>query len=311
MDIQKLVDYSKKNILPVEGNFPEKPYGYNSLIGWLKKGYRPTDIENGGTIYKMYNKQEGYKYFSSKEVVPLTEDEKAQVSKIYGNEVKVEKVKEKEPTQIESTDTNNRLMKNFFKEHKNIISIKVETTGFYPDNGAEILRLSIVDRNKVLFDQIFKPHHTTDWKDTEKFHGITPEITKFAPYPEYVRDYVQDIIDKSDGIVFYNASFNLEFLRKGMKLEVPEDKIINTYEIFKVHKPFLYSHRLGDAINVYLKNQKIETLYKKQKGHSSYDALTTLIVYETMKKTIAQEQRAFEKEKAQEQQTEEEEGYDR
>ena len=288
-----MIKYAQENIVPTEGSFPVKPVGVNTLKNWLKLGYKPKDIVNGGQMFQMNNQPEkGYRYFTKNEVEPLNEIEKEFVKKRYGDNQKVMGNGSK-PTELsstkpqENTPTKEEIMRKTLKKYKNIISIKVESTGFDFEND-EVLRISIANMSGTIFHQIFKPHNKEEWKETEKYHGITPAMTKSAPYPEYVKDFIQEkLIDQADGITFYNASYNLGFLKK-IGLNIPDEKVIDAQVLFKAHKPLLPNYSLGNAVKLYF-TPKVYSDYADKKTNGIFDAYTTLGIFTKISHEIKKE----------------------
>ena len=58
----------------------------------------------------------------------------------------------------------------------NRVYLDTETTGLHPEEGDEILSLTIVDANgRLLFDERFKPKHKKEWPEAQAVNHISPD----------------------------------------------------------------------------------------------------------------------------------------
>lgn len=58
----------------------------------------------------------------------------------------------------------------------NRVYLDTETTGLHPEEGDEILSLTIVDANgRLLFDERFKPKHKKEWPEAQTVNHISPD----------------------------------------------------------------------------------------------------------------------------------------
>lgn len=120
-----------------------------------------------------------------------------------------------------------------YRKEDNVIALDVETTGLnsYSD---EILELAIVDGcGNELFHEYFNPSKTTEWKNAEQIHGISPEDVADKPYINEYTDRIQNIISCAEIIVGYNISFDVGFLRNA-GIHIEEKRICD------IMKPFAF-----------------------------------------------------------------------
>ncbi len=78
----------------------------------------------------------------------------------------------------------------------------LELTGVYSYD--EILSVSIMDgTGKMLMNTLVKPVRRKRWKETEKIHGITPEMVEDAPMLESLTPEIQKLFDDADAVIAY------------------------------------------------------------------------------------------------------------
>ena len=73
----------------------------------------------------------------------------------------------------------------------NRVYLDTETTGLHPEEGDEILSLTIVDANgRLLFDERFKPKHKKEWPEAQAVNHISPDdvehLTTIDAYIEQI-----------------------------------------------------------------------------------------------------------------------------
>lgn len=92
------------------------------------------------------------------------------------------------------------------------IVLDTETTGLscFKD---EILQLVIIDdEGHCLFNEFFKPQHTTSWYQSSEIHHIYPkDVENKLHISEYIPQ-IQEIIDHAETIIGYNIDFDIGFL---------------------------------------------------------------------------------------------------
>lgn len=164
----------------------------------------------------------------------------------------------------------------------------LETTGFFPDIGDEILSIGAIKikEGHVLFDETFykvvKPIHTVS-KATRKLTGLTTEdLVRGTPLP----DAIQDFLTFSQGsiLVAHPASFDISFLRKVLhKWELPPfetvyvDSFLVANSLYPDEKNFL--DQLVSRFNI----------PKRLRHHALYDAIMTAEIFIQLLKGIEQE----------------------
>lgn len=107
-----------------------------------------------------------------------------------------------------------------------ICAIDIETTGLrVPSVGLgstdEILQLAIVaEDHSVVFNELFRPEHVTSWRDAEQCNGISFASVQSKPLFSEQREVIQNLLDRYDLYVIYNADFDLAFLKnQGISLD--------------------------------------------------------------------------------------------
>ena len=116
-----------------------------------------------------------------------------------------------------------------------IIILDTETTGLHPEDGDELLQVSIIDYDKnVLFDRYIKPKFHSSWKEAEAVNHITPDMVRDAPTIDELRDELSVLINSADIIIGYNTPYDLRFLDFCADIRpTPGQKIIDDMERFK------------------------------------------------------------------------------
>ena len=104
----------------------------------------------------------------------------------------------------------------------NRVYLDTETTGLHPEEGDEILSLTIVDANgRLLFDERFKPNH------------ISPDDVEHLTTIDAYMEQICRILDRiADEIVGYNIAFDIGFLKAAGATINPDAAIIDTMQEF-------------------------------------------------------------------------------
>ncbi len=103
-----------------------------------------------------------------------------------------------------------------------VMTLDIETTGFYPPQD-EVLSLAIIDGNgRKLFYEKFKPEHNDAWPEAQAVNGISPEdVAKCQPLAAYT-DKINSLLATASVIAGYNqVGFDVPFLGC-FGIEVPE-----------------------------------------------------------------------------------------
>jgi len=161
---------------------------------------------------------------------------------------------------------------------KKIIAIDVETTGLSHQKGDELLQLSIANIKGCLFNSYLKPKEKTEWPSAMAVNKISPEKVENAPYPEYVRDYVQKLFDAADYVVGFNVGFDIGFIRACMKINIPDEKVVDVLDIFRKDTPNLPHHKLENAVELY-GSDRIKASYANGAHDALVDAEATLDIF--------------------------------
>lgn len=94
------------------------------------------------------------------------------------------------------------------------ITLDTETTGLSPDNGAEILQLSIINQDgDVLFNEYFKPIFAQTWERAMSINHITPEMVADKPCIYERLPEIIAILQGADRVIGYNTQFDLRMLK--------------------------------------------------------------------------------------------------
>lgn len=96
---------------------------------------------------------------------------------------------------------------------KKVLFFDLELTGVYHHD--EILSVSIVDgTGEVIMDTLVKPAKKRKWKQTEKIHGITPDMVADAPSLESLTPRIKEIFDHADILIAYGISTDYSHIKE-------------------------------------------------------------------------------------------------
>lgn len=105
------------------------------------------------------------------------------------------------------------LLRYFAQDPTRVMTLDIETTGFYPPQD-EVLSLAIIDGNgQMLFYEKFKPEHNDTWPEAQAVNGISPEeVSQCRPLAVYT-DKINSLLATASVIVGYNQiEFDVPFL---------------------------------------------------------------------------------------------------
>lgn len=92
------------------------------------------------------------------------------------------------------------------------VYLDTETTGLFPQDGAELLEIAIVrEDGKVLLDTFVHPMIATSWPEAMAVNHITPDMVKDAPTFEEVAALIKKAVRGRD-VLIWNAPFDVAFL---------------------------------------------------------------------------------------------------
>lgn len=116
----------------------------------------------------------------------------------------------------------------------NRVYLDTETTGLHPEEGDEILSLTIVDANgRLLFDERFKPKHKKEWPEAQAVNHISPDDVEHLTTIDAYMEQICRILDRiADEIVGYNVAFDIGFLKAAGATINPDAAIIDTMQEF-------------------------------------------------------------------------------
>lgn len=116
----------------------------------------------------------------------------------------------------------------------NRVYLDTETTGLHPEEGDEILSLTIVDANgRLLFDERFKPKHKKEWSEAQAVNHISPDDVEHLTTIDAYMEQICRILDRiADEIVGYNVAFDIGFLKAAGATINPDAAIIDTMQEF-------------------------------------------------------------------------------
>ena len=153
---------------------------------------------------------------------------------------------------------------NAYREHRNafyhkmrekVLFFDLELTGVYTHD--EILSVSIVDgTGKIIMDTLVKPRHKKKWKQTEKIHGITPDMVQDSPYLDDITPELKELFDNADEIIAYGISTDYSHIKYIYDTEEEREKLhkkarcaANEFVRFQSeHYPDMVHASLSDAM---------------------------------------------------------------
>ena len=100
----------------------------------------------------------------------------------------------------------------YHKQREKVLFFDLELTGVYTHD--EILSVSIVDgTGRIIMDTLVKPTHKKKWKQTEKIHGITPDMVQDAPRLDEITPTLRELFDNADEIIAYGISTDYSHIK--------------------------------------------------------------------------------------------------
>ena len=97
-------------------------------------------------------------------------------------------------------------------ERERVLFFDLELTGVYDHD--EIISISITDATgRVIMDTLVKPARKKKWKQTEKIHGITPDMVADAPLLDELIPEIKDIFAGADNIIAYGVSTDYSHIK--------------------------------------------------------------------------------------------------
>ena len=100
----------------------------------------------------------------------------------------------------------------YHMKRERVLFFDLELTGVY--NHDEILSVSIVDgTGKVIMDTLVRPVRKKKWKQTEKIHGITPDMVTDSPTLEEITPRIKEIFANADVLIAYGISTDYSHIK--------------------------------------------------------------------------------------------------
>lgn len=100
----------------------------------------------------------------------------------------------------------------------------LELTGVYDHD--EILSVSITDGAcNVLMDTLVHPVRKRKWKETEKIHGITPEMVTDAPYLKDITPEIKRLFAEADAVIAYGIATDYNHIKYIYDTEAERQKL--------------------------------------------------------------------------------------
>ena len=100
----------------------------------------------------------------------------------------------------------------YHMDRKKVLFFDLELTGFYDHD--EILSVTIVDATgELIMDTLVKPIKKKKWKNTEKIHGITPDMVADAPTMETLTPKIREIFDAAENVIAYGVSTDYSHIK--------------------------------------------------------------------------------------------------
>ena len=102
--------------------------------------------------------------------------------------------------------------KHYGMYREKVLFFDLELTGFYDHD--EILSVTIVDANgNLIMDTLVQPKKKKKWKNTEKIHGITPDMVVDSPTMDELTPKIREIFDGADNVIAYGVSTDYSHIK--------------------------------------------------------------------------------------------------
>ena len=140
-------------------------------------------------------------------------------------------------------------------QRERVLFFDLELTGVY--NHDEILSISITDgKGKIIMDTLVKPLRKKKWKQTEKIHGITPEMVADAPTLDELIPEIKRIFAGADVLIAYGVSTDYSHIKYIYDTEAEREALhkktrcasIEFVRFQSEHYPDLVHASLSDAM---------------------------------------------------------------
>lgn len=218
-------------------DYPKKPANAKTVKQWVSEGRKPkslSDVEYFIMPFKRDGKTQAYAYVREENTEFFSERDIAYYKEKHPSKEELAERKQ-EALANEKENIRNAILSDVAEKSKgNVVCFDVETTGFSPAKGDEILQISIVDkRGCVLLETYIKPRNKTSWPGASQTNHIYPWTVKDAPYSEQVAPIIAKIFGDADAIIGHNVDFDIRFVEQCMNISIDKDKVCDTMKIFR------------------------------------------------------------------------------
>ncbi len=143
----------------------------------------------------------------------------------------------------------------YHMKREKVLFFDLELTGVY--NHDEILSISIVDgTGKLIMDTLVKPARKKKWKQTEKIHGITPDMVADAPMLDALIPQLKALFEDAEILIAYGISTDYSHIKYIYDTEAEREALhkkarcaANEFVRFQSeHYPEMVHASLGDAM---------------------------------------------------------------
>lgn len=220
-----------------EDQYPYKPSNAKTVKQWLTEGRKPksiSSVEYYVMPFKRNGKTQAYAYVCEEntEAFSIEDEQYYRAQHPSKEEIVARRQEEKAKEKI---DKRSELLSSIaLKADGNVVCFDVETTGFSPAKGDEILQISIVDKQgNILLETYIKPHNKTSWPGASQTNHIYPWTVKDSPYAEQIAPIVAEIFSNADTIIGHNVDFDIRFVEQCFGVPVDKEKVCDTMKIYR------------------------------------------------------------------------------
>ena len=109
-------------------------------------------------------------------------------------------------------------------KRERVLFFDLELTGVYDHD--EIISISITDATgKIIMDTLVKPAHKKKWKQTEKIHGITPDMVANAPLLDELIPTIKELFEDCDNLIAYGVSTDYSHIKYIYDTEAEKEEL--------------------------------------------------------------------------------------
>ena len=143
----------------------------------------------------------------------------------------------------------------FHAKREEVLFFDLELTGVYDHD--EILSITIINgKGEMLMDTLVKPARKKRWKQTEKIHGITPDMVQDAPTLVELTPRIKEIFAAAKQLIAYGISTDYSHIKKIYETKEEQEALREKTRCAAVefvryrneHEPEFLHASLGDAM---------------------------------------------------------------